>query len=470
MINNEFVPSRSGAAFDAVDPTTESVLAAAASGDEADVDAAVTAARAALENGPWATAGPHDRARVLRRFAEVIVDNADELAHLETLNNGTPIGITRGGMTLTADRLQYFAGAAPYAAGQTMPSPSGRFTYTLREPVGVCAGIIPWNSPVSNAVKTFGPALAAGNTVILKPAEQTPLSAIRLAELAIDAGLPPGVFNVITGFGKSAGAALVRHPGVNKLNFTGSLETGRQVAREATANLKRVTLELGGKSPNIIFADADLSKAVPAAVNGFSKNAGQMCTAGSRLFVHESIREEFIDRIKEQLAGLTLGNPLDPQTTMGPLVSRQQMERVERYVEVGKAEGANIRFGGSPISGPGYFVEPTVFDQVNSDMRIAVEEIFGPVLSVISFTDEDEVVRQANESVFGLGAGVWTQDISRAHRLVRRLQAGTVWVNAYNALDVTMPFGGQKQSGIGRELGLDWYREFTEEKAVLINL
>jgi acyl-CoA reductase-like NAD-dependent aldehyde dehydrogenase len=334
----------------------------------------------------------------------------------------------------------------------------------------VCGAITPWNGPVSSALTKVGPALAAGNTAILKPAEQTSLSAIWLAELAVAAGLPEGVFNVITGYGPGAGSSLVEHPGVDKVSFTGSTEVGKRILQASAGNLKRVTLELGGKSPNIVFADADLDKAVPMSLAAFSLLSGQACVAGTRLFVQREVKDEFVDLLVTHAAGIKVGDPLDPESTMGPLASKEQYDRVLGYMEVGRREGATARAGAEAMDGPGYFVQPTIFDDVQNSMRIAREEIFGPVVSIIPFSDEHDAVLQGNDTDYGLAAAVWTRDVSRAHAVARQLRAGTVWVNSFFDFDPTMPFGGYKQSGYGRELGLDWHLDYTQEKAVFVRL
>ena len=468
LIGGRFVPAASGKSFAAVNPATEQVLAYAAEGDAADVDAAVAAARRAFDEGPWPRMSAAERSKPLRRFADLIEANADELAELETLNNGVTVGTARALMSGAAEAIHFFAGTAVTVTGRTLPAGSTTFNYTLLEPIGVCAAIIPWNGPVLGASWKIGPALAAGNCLILKPAEQTPLTAIRLAELAVEAGIPDGVLNVITGFGPGAGSALVEHPGVEKVAFTGSTEVGKLIMRGAADRLKRVTLELGGKSPNIVFPDADVAKAVPASVAAFSFVSGQVCVAGTRLFVQRDFKDEFVEKLTEYASTIKVGDPFDPGTTMGPLASQEQFDKVSSYFDIGRGEGADVRIGGEVIEGRGYFVKPTVFDGVDGSMRIAREEIFGPVVAVIPFDDEDDAVLQGNDTVYGLGAAVWTQDVDRAHKVARRVQAGTVWVNTYLALDPSMPFGGYKQSGTGRELGLDWFHGYTESKSVFV--
>ena len=470
MINNEFVEAKSGKTFESINPATEQVVALAAQADKADVDEAVKAARTAVEEGPWSRMSGHDRSKVIRNLADLLDQHSEEIAQLDTLDNGTPISSTRLLIPMAVQALHFFAGAAATLSGHTVASASDRFNYTLREPVGVVGSIIPWNGPMLAASWKIGPALAAGNAVLLKPAEQTPLSAMRLAELAVEAGVPSGVLNVLTGFGPGAGSSIAEHPGIDKVSFTGSLEVGRKILEASNRNLKRVTLELGGKSPNIVFPDADLSKALPASVLAFTFVSGQVCVAGTRLFVQHDFKDEFVSRLTEYTASIRLGDPLDEATTMGPVSCKEQFDRVQHYLAVGKDEGATARAGGAVTGGTGYFVEPTVFDDVTNSMRIAREEIFGPVVSVIGFSDEDDAVFQSNDTQYGLGAAIWTRDVSRAHKIARRIKAGTVWVNTTMAFDPMMPFGGYKQSGYGRDLGLDWYQHYTQEKAVFIQL
>jgi acyl-CoA reductase-like NAD-dependent aldehyde dehydrogenase len=468
LINNEWVPAKSGRTFRTVNPATERVLGVVAEGDKADVDEAVQVARRAFEEGPWARMGPADRSRLLRRFAGLMEEHADELAELESLDNGMTLGTARIFLSLSIETIYYFAGAASLVTGDTMPSDQTFFNYSLREPLGVCGAITPWNGPIIMAAFKIGPALAAGNTLILKPAEQTPLTAMRLGELALEAGFPDGVFNIITGFGETAGAAITAHPGIDKVAFTGSTEVGKQILMASTGNLKRVTLELGGKSPNIVFPDANMELALPSSMAGFSIVSGQVCVAGTRLFVQQDFKDEFVEQLANYAAGIKIGDPLDPETTMGPLASKEQFDRVRGYLNLGKEEGATPRIGGDVAGGTGYFVTPTIFDGVDNSMRIAREEIFGPVVSVIPFSDEHDAVLQGNDSTYGLAAAVWTADLTRAHTVARKLKAGTVWVNNYMTTDPTMPFGGYKQSGLGRECGPHWYEHYTEEKAVYV--
>lgn len=470
LIGNEWVPAKSGRTFESVNPATETIVGQLAEADRPDVDVAVEVAREAFEHGPWAKMGPHARAAIMRRYGRILEDHADELIELESLDNGMTIGTSKAFFAVAMESYHFFAGQATVVGGHTPPVAEGAFNYTTRKPVGVVAGIIPWNAPITSAMWKVAPALAAGNVIILKPAEQASLSCVRLGELAVEAGFPPGVFNILTGFGPGAGSSLAEHPDVDKISFTGSTEVGKLILQASTGNLKRVTLELGGKSPNIVFADADLSAAVPYALAAFTTLTGQACGAGSRLFVQREIKDEFVELLTQQTAQLTMGDPLDPATTLGPLASREQFDRVCGYLAAGKQAGVTATIGGESISGGGFFVQPTIFDGVDNSMRIAREEIFGPVLSVIPFTDEDDAVTQANDSTYGLGAAVWSRDIGRAHRVADRIKSGMVWVNTYLALDPTMPLGGFKQSGIGREMGPDWFHHFTEEKAVYVKL
>jgi aldehyde dehydrogenase (NAD+) len=470
LINGKWVASKSGKTFETINPSTEDVLALIAEGDKADVDEAVKAARHALD-GKWSQISPHQRAQYLYKIAELIDRNTDELAELETLDNGKGVAFSKGfDVPGAAETFRYYAGWCTKLYGETNPSDPSMFNYTLREPVGVCGQIIPWNFPLLMASWKLAPALACGNAVILKPAEQTPLTALRLGELILEAGLPEGVVNIITGFGPGAGSSIAEHPGIDKVAFTGSTEVGKLILKASAGNLKRVSLELGGKSPNIIFPDADLKEAVPNSMMGVFFNSGQVCCAGTRIFVQRDMYDQFCDQLTTFSKGVSYGDPLDPKTVMGPVVSKEQFDRVKGYLEVGKKEGAKITAGGEAGKGKGYFVQPTVFTGVNNDMRIAREEIFGPVATAISFKDENDAVLQGNDTEYGLAAAVWTRDLSRAHKVARALKAGTVWVNCYNNIDPISSFGGYKQSGFGRELGKHSLDLYTQMKSVYVKL
>jgi len=470
LIGNKWIPAKSGKTFEAVNPANEQVLAKCAEGDKADVDEAVKAARKAFSQGAWANTSPHDRSRLLRKWADLIEKHADELAELESLNNGMAITLAKQFVATAVESVHHFAGFASKIYGETVPSEPGMFNFTLRDPVGVCGAITPWNAPIVMATWKIAPALACGNTVILKPAEQTPLTALFLADLLLEAGLPEGVVNVITGFGPGAGSSISEHPGIDKVAFTGSTEVGKKILAASVGNLKRVTLELGGKSPNVVFPDANMETAVPYSMAAFSMLSGQVCVAGTRLFVQRECKDQFVDNLVKFTSTIKVGDPLDPETTMGPLASKEQYDRVKGYLEIGKKEGAKPTVGGSMMDREGYFVQPTIFEGVKNDMQIAREEIFGPVVSIIPFKDEDDAVLQGNDTTYGLGAAVWTRDVSRAFRVARSLKAGTVWVNNYYAFDPSMPFGGYKQSGLGRECGAHWYEHYTETKAVFVKL
>jgi aldehyde dehydrogenase (NAD+) len=475
FIGGRFVDSRSGRTFESVNPHDGSVVAVAAEGDAADVDAAVAAARAAYA-GAWSSLPPGERAKVLLRMADLIEARSAELARLETLDMGMPIIMTTGIALLTAEVFRYWAGMATKIHGLTSPPmrPGEYLGYTLREPVGVVGGITPWNGPLIMAAWKSAPALACGNTVVLKPAEHTPMTVLELARIAAEAGLPEGALNVVTGYGPTAGAALARHPGVDKIAFTGEHVTGRLIVEMSTANLKTVTLELGGKSPHLVFDDVDLETAVANALFGLYSNTGQICSAGTRLLVQDTIHDRFVERFVERSRQVRIGDPLDFATRMGPLVSREQLDKVERYVAIGREEGAELRCGGGRPADPalarGYYHEPTVFTGVENAMRIAQEEIFGPVGCVIRFRDEDEAVRIANDVIYGLAAGVQTADVKRAHRVAKRLQAGTVWVNTWHMIEPTAPFGGYKLSGYGRENGPVMVEHLTRTKQVWVDL
>ena len=471
FINGRWVDSVSGKAFDTLNPATEKVITSVAEGDSADIDLAVAAAREAFENGPWKKTDARDRGRILLKIAGLIERNKDELALLDTLDNGKPINeTTKADIPLVIDCFLYYAGWADKIHGETIPVRGDFFNYTLREPVGVVGQIIPWNFPLLMAAWKIAPALACGNTIVLKPAEQTPLSALRLGEICQEAGLPDGVLNIVTGYGPTAGAALAEHMDVDKIAFTGGSATGRIIMQAASKNLKRISLELGGKSPNIVFADSDIDSAVDGAMTGIFFNQGEVCCAGSRLFIEKSIHEEFIDKLSNKAANMRVGNPEDTGTQMGAQVSKEQFDKILGYIETGKQEGAKLVIGGERCGERGYFIKPTIFDAVDNNMRIAKEEIFGPVVSAITFDDVSEVVKQGNLSIYGLAAAVWTKDIKKAHRLARDLKAGTIWINTYNAFDAASPFGGFKQSGFGRELGVHALELYTHVKSVWINL
>ena len=471
LIDGEWVDSLSGKTFATLNPATEETIAEIAQGGPEDIHRAAVAARRAFDEGPWPRMDARDRVRLLDRLADLIEQNTDELAALETLDNGKPISDSRNvDLPLVIDCFRYYAGWADKIHGETIPIRGNYFCYTRREPIGVCGQIIPWNFPLLMVAWKWGPALAAGNTVVLKPAEQTPLSALRLGELAMEAGFPPGVINIVPGFGETAGAALVKHPQVDKIAFTGEYITAQSIMRDASDTLKRLSFELGGKSPNIVFADADLDAAVEGAFFGLFFNQGQCCCAGSRLFVEDRIHDEFARRLAEKAGKQTLGDPFDAATEQGPQVDQAQYDKVLRYIERGKAEGATCLAGGTVVEGKGYYVKPTVFDDVNDDMAIATDEIFGPVMSILRFKDIDEVITRSNNTFYGLAAAVWTRDVGKAHRIAHSLRAGTVWINCFDVFDAAAPFGGYKMSGVGRELGEYALEHYTELKTVTMSL
>jgi phenylacetaldehyde dehydrogenase len=477
LIGGNWVDAASGKTFEVHNPATGEVLANVAEGDSEDIDRAVMTARAAFDSGPWTKMTPSERGRIIHRIGDLILEHGDELAALETLDNGKPLAVARAAdIPLAADHFHYYAGWTTKLGGETIhPSvpymPGAEWhAYSLREPVGVVGQIIPWNFPLLMAAWKLGPALACGCTVVLKPAEQTPLSALRLAELILEAGMPEGVLNVVPGFGETAGAALAAHDDVDKVAFTGSTEVGKMIVQAAAGNLKKVTLELGGKSPNVVYADADMETAIPGAANSIFFNHGQCCAAGSRLFVERGSYDEVLEGVAEQARNIKVGSGLDPQTEMGPLVSQEQYDRVCGFLESGNEEGAKAVAGGKGIDGKGYFVEPTVLSEATSGMRVQDEEIFGPVVTVTPFDDVSEVPKVGNQTTFGLAAGIWTSNLSKAHKTAKELRAGTVWINCYNVFDAALPFGGYKQSGWGREMGAEALENYTETKAVCIQL
>ena len=473
LIGNEWRSSSSGETMSVINPATEEVIAEVPAADASDLEAAVAAARAALR-GPWAAMSARERGRLVGKLADRLRARADEVARLETLHNGKPISESRHiEIPAAAECFEYYGGWADKITGETIPVKGNHLTYTLREPVGVVAAIVPWNFPLLLAAWKVAPALACGNTVILKPASQTPLTALALGEIAVDVGLPPGVLNVLTGPGATLGRAIVEHPGIDKIAFTGDTATGKGIMRNAAASLKRITLELGGKSPNIVFADADVDAAVRGATVGIFYGKGEVCAAGSRLLVAREIKDEFVEKLAARTRKMAPGDPMDPKTRFGAISSRKQLETVLGYVESGRREGATLVAGGDRAdigTGRGYFMQPTVFTDVTAGMRIAREEIFGPVLAAIDFADVDEAIAAANDSPYGLAAGVWTRDIKKAHYVAKQLQAGTVWVNTYNVYDTAAPFGGYKQSGFGREMSAHALDHYTQVKAVWIDL
>jgi aldehyde dehydrogenase (NAD+) len=472
FIAGKWQDSVSGKTFATTNPATGEVICQVAEGDKADVDLAVKAARRAFEQGPWAKMDASERGRLLNRLADLVEQHREELAALESLDNGKPYRDSYNiDLPMTIKCYRYYAGWADKIHGKTIPVEGNYFCYTRHEPVGVVGQIIPWNFPLLMQAWKWGPALATGCTIVLKPAEQTPLTALRVAELAQEAGYPDGVINVVPGYGPTAGAAISGHKDIDKVAFTGEYTTGQLVMEAAAkSNLKRVSLELGGKSPNIVFADADLDAAVEGAYFGLFFNQGQCCCAGSRLFVEEKVKDQLLEKLVKKAKGQKVGDPFDPDTTQGPQVSQEQFDRILGYIDAGKKEGAKLLTGGTRHGNKGYFIEPTVFDNVRDEMKMAREEIFGPVMNVLTFKDLDEVVKRGNTTFYGLAAAVWTRDIRKAHRLAKELRAGTVWINCYDVFDAAAPFGGFKMSGFGRELGEYALELYTEVKTVTINL
>lgn len=474
FIGGEWVDAASGQTYTTFNPATEAPIVEIAAGGAEDVDRAVAAARKAFESDAWRNMRARDRGRLLWKIAEKVQEHIEELSYLETIDNGKPIIESKfADMNIVVDTLQYYAGWTTKLTGDVIPVSSNSLNYTLREPLGVIGGIVAWNFPLMLAVWKIAPALATGNTVVIKPAPNTPLSILKFAELAHACGLPPGVLNVVTGPGIEIGEALVDHPGVDKIAFTGSTLTGKRIMRRAAETVKKVSLELGGKSPNIVFADADMESALRGATSGIFYGKGEVCAAGARLFVQGNIYDEFVEKLAGRAKKLVCMDPLNPKSRLGALVSQTQLEKVQSYVDIGLQEGASLVAGGKRAdvgTGKGFFHEATVLANVQNSMRVAQEEIFGPVLVVIKFDDVDDAIRQANDSPYGLAAGLWTQDVKKAHRVARALKAGTVWVNAYNNYDASVPFGGYKQSGMGREMGAVALDGYTQTKAIWVDL
>src|SRR6266849_4574972 len=477
LIDGKWVDAASGKTFPTYNPATGEVLAQVAEGDRADIDAAVLAARRAFDSGPWSRLTASERGKLVWKLADLLEEHLEEFATLETLDNGKPLTVARAAdVPLAVDMFRYMAGWATKLEGTTIPlsvmyTPGVNYhAYTLREPVGVVGQIIPWNFPLLMAAWKLAPALASGCTVVLKPAEQTPLSALRLGELIMEAGFPDGVVNIVPGYGETAGAALAAHPDVDKIAFTGSTEVGKLIVHAAAGNLKKVSLELGGKSPNVVFKDADLDAAIPGSASAIFFNHGQCCCAGSRLYIEKSIYDRVVEGVAEHAKKIRVGPGLDPETQMGPLVSKEQLDRVCGYLEAGFSEGARAITGGHQSGSKGYFVVPTVLVDTQENMKVVKEEIFGPVVTAMPFSDPEEILPRANDSTYGLAAAVWTRDINKAHRMAEQLRAGTVWINCYNIFDAALPFGGYKQSGWGREMGHDALQLYTQTKAVCTRL
>jgi len=471
LIDGEFRDSASGKTFATINPATEEEITQVAEGGAEDIDLAVKAARRAFDSGPWSRMDARDRGRLMFKLADLIESRIDELAELETLDNGKPLKESRhGDLPLVIDCLRYYAGWADKIHGQTIPIRGDYFCYSKREPVGVVGQIIPWNFPMLMVAWKWGPALAAGCSVVLKPAEQTPLTALKMGELAMEAGFPAGVINIVPGFGETAGAPLVAHPGVDKIAFTGETSTGKLIMKSAAETMKRVTLELGGKSPNIVFSDADLDAAVDGAMLGLYLNQGQCCCAGSRLFVQEPIYDAMVERLAEASKNRKVGDPFAEGTEQGPQIDERQFNKILSYIDKGREQGAQCVAGGDRHGDQGYFIQPTVFSEVTDDMAIATDEIFGPVMQVLRFKEVDEVINRANATDYGLAAAVWSRDIGKAHALADRIRAGTVWINCFDVFDAAAPFGGFKSSGIGRELGETAIDNYTEHKTVTVSL
>lgn len=477
LIGGQWVDAASGKRFRTVNPATGALLAEVAEGDHEDIDRAVKAARSAFENPAWRRMRPAERERLVRRFIGLLEDHIDELAELETLDTGKPINASRNiDLPVTIETLQYYAGFSTKLEGDVLPHGCAYtpgvdyFSYTLREPVGVVGMILPWNFPLLLLSLKLGPALALGCTCVIKPAEDSPLSTLRLGELAQEAGIPDGVVNVVPGYGETAGAALANHPDVNKVAFTGSTEVGKSIVQAASGNLKRITLELGGKAPNLVLPDANLEETIAGAAMAIYTNQGEICCAGSRLYVHSSIYDQVVEGIVEHAKSTTVGPGLHPESQMGPLISQTQLDRVTDYVERGRADGAEVLVGGGRMGDSGYFYAPTVLANTAKTMPVVREEIFGPVLCAMPYDDLDEVIADANDTIYGLSAGIWTRDVSKAHQVAARLQAGTIWINCFHIFDVTQPFGGYKQSGWGREWGRGALENYTETKSVCIRM
>lgn len=470
FIDNQWAESADRTVFDTHNPASGEVIARVAAGRSVEIDRAVIAARRALETGPWSRMDAADRGRLLYKLADLVEDHADELAVLESYNSGKTIRDSEDDLRGVVNTFRYYAGWADKIEGRTIPVRGSFLCYTLKQPVGVVGQIIPWNFPLQMLAWKWGPALACGNTVVMKPAEQTPLTALRIADLAMTAGFPPGVINIVNGFGETAGAALVTHPGVDKIAFTGHVDTARIIQKSAAETLKRVTFELGGKNPNVVFADSNLDAAVAGAFRAIYTHSGQCCAAGSRLFVEEPIHQEFVARLAEKARARKIGDPLLRTTEQGPQVSQEQLDKILHYVELGRQQGATLILGGQRTGNRGFFVEPTIFDDVRDEMTIAREEIFGPVVSIFPFRDFDELIERANNTHYGLSAAIWTNDINKAHVYAQRVKAGVVWVNCFLVVDSTTPFGGFKMSGQGRENGEPGLEHYTELKTVTIQL